>query len=278
MSAALPSSIPARLKIVRCPQRRIGRSPILLAMFLAVFLFSPGFSETKPEARVGTYLRRAVISQAAGAVRITANSPRPLEQVLDALRQKYGWVVDYEDPQFVSQLDLIDGPAPQSWLPSGGTFSLEFPADAPLAEKTLHQLVDSYNESKNPGRFELRETAGGSYAVVGTAAHDEKGKVSTQTPLLDSLITLPARERTIAETISLICRRAGNLRHSAVYLGVAPTALLDYTRVAVGGNKVPARDLLRQALMAAHRNLYWRLLFDPKSKSYYLDIHSAERS
>lgn len=249
------------------------------AMFLAAFLFSLGFSQTKSDTRTGTYLTRAMFSQSASSIRVTANSPRPLPQILDALQQKYGWAVDYEDPQYVSKLDLIEAHTPsRSLLPSGGSFSVEFPAGAPLVENTLRLLVDSYNQSKNPGRFELRKTAQGGYAVVGTAAYDEKGKILQRLPLLDSPITVPAKERTITDTIALICQEAGAVSQSPVNIGVAPTGFLDHASVTVGGNNVRARDLLLQTLMATHRSLYWRLLFDPNSKSYYLDIHAAEPS
>ena len=248
-------------------------------MFLAALLFSPGFSQTKSGEGAGTYLKRAVISQSAHSIRVTANSPRPLPQILDALQEKFGWAVDYEDPQYVSQLDLIEAhTAFHSWLPSGGSFSVELPADSVQVENTLRLLVDSYNQSKNPGRFEWRKTVQGGFVVVGTASYGERGKIVPRLPLLNSPITVETKERTITDTISLICQKAGIVSQSPVNIGVAPSALLDHTNVTVGGNKVQARDLLLQALMATHRDLYWRLLFDPNSKSYYLDIHVAEPS
>jgi hypothetical protein len=36
---------------------------------------------------------------------------------------------------------------------------------------------------------------------------------------------------------------------------------------------VAARDLLYQALTGLNRRFYWRLLYDPVSKGYVLDIH-----
>src|SRR5579862_5238750 len=72
------------------------------ATTLSVCVAMQALSQTAPGAR--PYLKEAAISQTAGTVRIEANSPRPLAQVLDALRQKYGWVVDYEDPQYVSSV------------------------------------------------------------------------------------------------------------------------------------------------------------------------------
>jgi hypothetical protein len=43
--------------------------------------------------------------------------------------------------------------------------------------------------------------------------------------------------------------------------------------VKVGGTKVSARELLLQILSQLQGNFYWRLLFDPNSKGYVLDLH-----
>jgi hypothetical protein len=245
------------------------------ATTLSVCVAMQALSQTAPGAR--PYLKEATISQTAGTVRIEANSPRPLAQVLDALRQKYGWVVDYEDPQYVSSVDLAPAPDSdsESQLPAGGSFSVDFPAGAPDPQKTLRLVVDSYNRSKNPGRFDLRGNGQGAFFVVGTSARDEKGGISPQQVLFDIPVTLPNEERTITDTVNLICQQITEQSHIAVTLGVSPRSLLDRTTIKVGGTKVPARDLLLQSLMATHHSLYWRLLFDPSSKGYFFSIHSS---
>jgi len=265
---------------------------VRLAIGLSVLSVFPGFAQTAPEKtppantapteksaaaeKASPYLKRADVSQTADGVRITANSPRPLEQTLQALQQKYGWVVNYEDPQFSSHLDFVDSPSEQAQVPAGGNFTVEFPAAAPDEEKTLRLVVDAYNQSKNPGRFEVRHGAPAGFYIVGTAAHDEKGAISQQKVLLDFPVTLPTRERTIVETIDLICQQIAAQSHTAVTLGIFPRTFLSHTPVKVGGTKVPARELLLQSLAAAHHTLYWRLLFDPGSKGYFLSIHSVK--
>jgi hypothetical protein len=252
-------------------------SLIKSAIVLSVMVAFQGFSQTRQDS--GSYLKQAAISESAGIVQITANSPRPLLQILDALQQKYGWVVDYEDPQYVSQMDLIDAPGgSHSRLPGGGSFSVEFPAGAPQEEKILHLVVESYNRSKNPGRFELRRGAQGVFYVVGIAAHDEKDAISSQQVLFDLPITVAAGEKPITATLDLICQEVTAQSHTAVSIGVSPRALLDHAPANVGGTKVAARDLLLQGLMATRHTLYWRLLFDPNSKGYFLDIHSVRSS
>ena len=250
-----------------------------------------GFAQTT--AGPATYARQATISQTAGTVHIAASSPRPLEQTLDALQQKYGWVVNYEDPQYVSHTDFIDAPGDPSHaqVPAGGNFGVNIPASTsvpaststgpatpatvPDEEKALRLVLDAYNHSKNPGQFELRGTSQGNFSAVGTAAHDETGAMAQQQVLFDLLVTLPTEERTIVDTVTLICQAVAQQSHISVTLGIYPRTLIAHTQVKAGGTKVSARELLQQSLLSAHRNLYWRLLYDPGSKGYFLSIHAV---
>ncbi len=243
----------------------------LLKCLLSLMIVVQAISQTPPEK--AAYLKQAAISENAGTMQIIANSPRPLAQTLDALQAKYGWVVDYEDPQFLSKLDLTaTGPVSQT-IPAGGRFTAEFPATLSDEEKVLQIIVDSYNHSDNPGRFELRKSKQGIFSVVGTEARDTQGKLSPQQAVFDAPITLATRQRTVFETLNLIFRKIALQRHVTVTVGVSPRNLLDHTNVTVGGAKVRARDLVLQALTSSQRNFYWRLFFDPKSKGYFLDIH-----
>jgi hypothetical protein len=224
-----------------------------------------------------SYSKDAAISFSGGTVHIVANSPRPLEQMLDALQQKYGWAINYEDPQYISPMDILTSPGGDSSLklPAGGTFTVEFSATAPEEEKILRLVVDSYNQSKNPGRFELRHDPQGNFRVVGTAARDEKGTISAQPVVLDLPLTLTTEERSIADTVNLICEGIAAQNKTPVAVGISPRALMNRTLAKVGGTKIPAHDLLAESLTATRHNLYWRLLFDPDSKSYFLGIHSS---
>src|SRR5579863_5104420 len=224
------------------------------------------------------YSRQATITESAGKVLITANSPRPLSQVLDALLQKYKWLVGYEDPQFTAQEDLVTATGVDSrQLPNGGAFSVELPAISPGAapdeEKTLRAVVDAYNQSKNPGRYELRKSAQGIFYVVGTAAHDDKGAITPQKPILDSPVTVGEAQRSVGETLNLMCQDLSSRAHTTVVIGVSPRSPLENNVAKLGAKDVPARDFMLQALAKLPKPTYWRLLFDPTSKEYYLDLH-----
>ena len=234
-----------------------------------------------------SYLKQATISQTGRKMHITANSPRPLHQILESFQNKFGWKIDYEDPQYVSSLDVIDVVGPESAAlssggnaryPRGGNFEVDLTTAAadssPDQKMALQTVLDAYNSSTNPGRFELRPNPDGSSDFVGVAAHDEKGQIAKQQPVLDVAITLPAEERSVADTVDLICQKVAEQSHTPVTVGVTPFGLFTKRKTKTGGTQESARALLIKALTFEGHNFYWYLLFDPNSKGYYLDIHS----
>jgi hypothetical protein len=256
---------------------------------LSALAFSSSFSQTLNE---GKYLNQAAISQTGETVHLSANDPRPLAQALDALQKKYGWLVNYEDPQYVSKLDLVEVTNPPQHrnahsdvkvpYPAGGAFSLDFPNGVapnspPDEQAALQLLVDTYNRSNNPGRFELRKTAEQKFDIVGSSAHDVKGNISQQTILLDLPITLADQQRSAFKTLEQICLQVTERRHIKVAVGVFPMSLRT-TMVKVGAAKLPARTVLSATLAATGRKLVWRMFFDPDSKSYFLSCMLAQPS
>jgi len=243
-------------------------------LFILILLFSPcAFSQTAAPREA--YLKDAAISENAGTVRIVANSPRPLEQVLDALQRRYGWVVNYEDPQYVATADYVENAgAEHSRIPAGRSFSIEFPSGA-AEEKILRLVVDAYNKSTNPGHFEVRQLADASFDIVGTEAQDEKGKMFAQQIPLDVSVTLPSEERPINETVDQICQEVTKQLHYDFNLGISPRSFLLRTTAKIGGTNKSAREFLTQSLTATHQRLYWRLLFDPNTKTYLLNLHAV---
>lgn len=250
---------------------------IKTAIFMCATFSSPTLAQTVGQ-RNTSYLTQAAITETTEAAHIAANSPRPLLQAVDALRLKYGWVVSYEDPAYHSTQEIVENPNDTSQLlvPAGKAFDVEFPARSPVEDQTLRLLVDAYNQSTNPGAFELRQPTQGRFSIVGAFARNQADAISPQRPLLDTTLTIPTRQRTIANTLNLLCHSLALQNHVSVSLGIWPKALVAYTPVKIGGNAVPARRLLAQSLQAAPRNLYWCLLFDPASKGYVLDIHVAK--
>jgi hypothetical protein len=240
------------------------------AVLFSVLVVSQGFSQA------GQSSREATVSESAGKIHFSANSPRPLLQILEAFSQKFGWVVSYEDPQFTAPQDLVRGQGDNSLqLPSGHDFAVDVATNAPDEEKTLGAVIAAYNQSKNPGRFELRKLPSEGFSIAGTAAYDDKGKISAQQAPFDIPITLPSQARKLGETVNAILQEVSTRSHTQFTLAVAPNSLLENTNVTIGGNAVQARELLRQSLSAEKVKMYWRLIFDPTSKGYFLDIHTV---
>ena len=135
-------------------------------------------------------------------------------------------------------------------------------------------MIDAYNLSDNPGRFEIRKSNQDVLFVVGTQSRDSQGHLLQQQPIFDVLITLAKQKRTAIDAVQLICRKIAEQGRVKVKLGVIPRNVLAHSQVTVGGSKVAARDILLETLALTRHGLYWRLLFDPSSKAYFLDIHS----
>jgi hypothetical protein len=111
-----------------------------------------------------SFMSAALIQHHETAGTLTANDPRPLMQAVEAMGQEYGWIVDFEDPQYRSHFDLVDDTDP-TWRAnhpnakgmvrvSGGLFQSTFPEPSTISEnveeKVLQKLVADYNASGNP--------------------------------------------------------------------------------------------------------------------------------
>ncbi len=267
-----------------------GRRVFYLRFLISIFFLFSYSCETAHAQ--GSYSKQATISESAGKIRLVANDSRPLAQTLDALQQKYGWRVNYEDPQYISKLDVVEPkgtqdksshPDDQHRVPSGGNFVAEFaagpaPNAVPDEQKTLQLLVDAYNRSDNPGRFEVRKDKDRQepvFDIVGTAAHDSQGKMAQQQVLLDAPITIASQDRTFSDTVDLICQTIADKSHLKISLGIHPLGL-DRTHITIGGKELTARSYLFRAMESTSRKLVWRLLYDPESDSYFLNIHQVK--
>ena len=126
-----------------------------------------------------------------GTVEVDARSARPLHQALTAIRNEYGWLIDYEDPvyDFTQEVDDTDPKwrqahpdAPSVHRPAGGDFAFsgKEPASGDVENGQgitpfLAHVLATYNASGNPGRFTLIEQANKRIAVVGVLNGGEAG-------------------------------------------------------------------------------------------------------
>lgn len=230
------------------------------------------------------YLNEPIIQETASAVEITANDPRPLDNVLGALVRQHGWHVNYEDPRY-SQVDLVDDTAP-SWLQdhpngprvhvmAGGAFFASIPTDGRFPDdpiEILPALADAYDRSGNPGQFQLRVIGDDSFDIIPIASGD-----GPQTPLLDAMMNFDAANIGATETLTKFCeqlsRQAG---YTVEFAGPGPISD-DGVDPSVTQHSLnqSAREILRQIFEQIRSTDCWRVLYDPDSNKFFLLIRSA---
>ncbi len=256
-----------------------------LFCLVPIVLASNAFSQRQPQSAPD--LKKPLIYQIGQNVHINAAGARPLLQAVDALQQKYGWTVSYEDPQYPPAIGGSVTPAPgpvrrhpntSTSGPSGFTVAFNVPADsAPDEQTVLGLLVDANNEGNDAGDFELRKEKDGGFVIVGVGVRDQNGETTSQYPMLDSLISFEAERRSASETIALICEKMSQQSKIQITPNIAKNGLPQGTTIVLGANSVSARTLLSRTLASIGGGFYWRLLYDSNEKRYQLTISRASR-
>lgn len=230
-----------------------------------------------------SYLDRAEIRHSSGTATILANDPRPLAQAGIGLAEEYGWPIDFEDPPYYSKYDLLDDSAAHPnakgfTLVSGGAFQAQFPepadeiAPATERQRILNQVISDYNQTTNPGRFAVRDEGNGRFSIVPISARDESGQDKAVNPILDTPISISTDTRNAFATVEIIAQALTAQSHTQVTVGAMANNALLQSKVTVGGQNVPARDLLLQAISASWTKLCWHLYYDYDEKAYFLNV------
>jgi hypothetical protein len=240
------------------------------------------------------FLDRAEVQHSANSAMVVANSPRPLEQAMQAVSEEYGWTIDFEDPPYSSRYDVVDSTAP-AWraqhpsakgvtLINGGAFQSQYPeggntlGSVTKEESILNKLVSDYNQSPNPGKFSVRYEGQERFSITGTTVTDDTGASKQIRPLLDVQISIPSQRRDGEATLQLILSALSAETRTTVFPGLVPLNLLIHSMVVSGGQNVPARTLLQQVLSATGQKLSWELLYDTDGKAYYLSLLPVKRA
>ena len=263
-----------------------------VTMTIATLLPSRGFAQAE---RATSQIKKPLIYQFGNVVHINAVGPRPLLRALDALQEKYGWTVDYEDPQYPSESNAPANPRwrhPNAGSSRGESFSVEFnpgptPDSRPDQNSVLTTVVNAYNEGSAVAQFELRKENRNNkdknseqhprFDVVGVAAPDQQDTTHSQAPILDLPITLAKEKRTAEQTIALICQKLNEKSKIPVTVNADAGNVRWRATVTVGGREAPARALLSRTLAAMGDHLSWRLLYDPSGVSYEFNVSGSSQ-
>ena len=224
---------------------------------------------------------------------LSVNDPRPVALAAEILEKKYGWIITYEDPQFAYEGDLVDvtetvwknyvpGQARRVLVPKGGELAFEYDIDAVTkrpanAAVVVQQLLDAYAIAGNPGVFRLEQN-GQRVHIIAVASKAKNGVLTPYQPVLDTLITVPPQKRTGAEFLTAFCDAISKVSGTSVVLGSVPLNRLYRFETKSGAQDQKARDFLSNELdrMSTNVKWSWKLLFDPVSKTYYLNIHAVK--
>ena len=226
------------------------------------------------------YMSVPRIEESESFLDITANDPRPLDGVLAALAHQHGWHINYEDPQY-GKSDIVDQTAP-SWLEqhpngpraygiAGGAFHVKVPIDGYFPDdpmQILPPLVEAYNRSGNPGRFQLRVVSKNSFDVIPTESGD-----GPQTPLLDTVMSFDATDDvgaypTLRKFCEELSRKSG---HTVVFGGTGSPSENRLLQAHIKQHSVnqPAREILREMYKQVGSTDCWRLFYDPDSNQFW---------
>jgi hypothetical protein len=96
--------------------------------------------------------------------------------------------------------------------------------------------------------------------------------------VLDVAISLPAQERSGAQTLRAICDAISKETKVPVMVGTIPLNMFLRYHSAQGVAEEKARDVLVGFLHRVDNSdrLSWRLLYDPGMKTYALNIHRVQ--
>ena len=100
---------------------------------------------------------------------------------------------------------------------------------------------------------------------------DAEGHWQIVSPVLDTVIHLAARERTVGDTLDEILAQLSDSPGNVGW-GFVPLNLFNQTRIRMVAEGVPAREVMRSILEELPQRITWRLNYEPMSKRYLLSF------
>ena len=135
----------------------------------------------------------------------------------------------------------------------------------------VKQLAQNGSKGDHGAHFRI-EQEGDVFHIIPFEVRDAKGNWAAYTPIFDTRISLPTKERSMLDTVQAVCDALGAANHVSVRLLVYPLNTLHFTNSTVGANDELARSVLTRALTGLDRKLTWRVFYDIPINSYLLSI------
>jgi hypothetical protein len=249
---------------------RIPKTYILLFFVVAAFQLDHA-----------QYSHKADIVQSDSHLIVRANDPRPLEQALVALMQKYGWPVNYEDPLY-SPEESKDIAAPE-WrklhpgelgvlVPSGGTFTATLGDASTISaheKESLQGLIVQYNDSNNPGAFRLVESLQDRFAIIGRSRY---GFANGSSDRLDLVVPSDSKTEVASVALENLISKCATTSGTRMVMGTVPLNILNQSIIPGHKGKSSCRDQLDGILRSLDRPLVYLVLYDIGSRTYVWNI------
>jgi hypothetical protein len=226
---------------------------------------------------------------AASAQTITINDPRPVDAATLILESTFGWPITYEDTPRVFQGDLEDVTAQvrrdgksasepgvmPTLIPHGGSFFFSLEDRPQLASGTrapeaatraaILEMLKGYSGSVGGVEMFALTDSNGVFHIVPTQRKSASGKLEKVVPVLDTVVNIPAGQRTAVELVRVICESVSS--QTGVHVAEAVPAnlfRLRKTQIASLPNE-SARSILSRlfAELAMPRPVSWHLLYQP---------------
>jgi hypothetical protein len=209
-------------------------------------------------------------------------------EAMDALVERYGYVVTLETPPYVYEDDLQDemalrndsgrvskSIAPKILTAKGLPLTLSLPPAANVGRvemsSVVKQLAQNVSTSDRGAHYRV-EQEGDVFHIIPSEVRDANGTWVPHTPIFDTPISIPTAERSIRDTVQAVCSALGTANHVHVGLLVYPLNTLHYSSSTVGASNEVARSVLTRALAGLDRKLTWRVFYDIPMNSYLLSI------
>lgn len=216
--------------------------------------------------------------------RIAVSSTYPMAVMAGVLETRYGWIVTYEDAPLVNERDVVDKASESRRSAGKRSLSarpqeIDLPGGLPDIEngrdrEVFERVFAAHEGRDNAGRFAVVERAPGFFHIVPRQFRDANGVWrSTRSPL-EAAIAFPTEERSADDTLQIILTSVSQATGMRVWGGTvtASNAFLN-TRVTIGANQEPARDVLYRVITAVRARRTWRLAYSPFDNSYALSVH-----
>lgn len=211
---------------------------------------------------------------------ISVSGHRPLVDALDQLQQKTLKPVNFEEAPYESPVDVgthavqtLAG-LKQISFPTGGGFSATFSGDD--AYSTAQAAVASYTAAGLSGTYRARQNGSHIDVVPVNMLTADNSPVSLS-PVMDTIVNFPVASRSVLDTLQLVVDTMSQVSGRTVLLAAAPIG--PNPMVKIGADKETAEsaifDLFAQLSPAP---IYFRMLYDPTSRAYYLSIRGVPAS